>query len=364
MARLAMQLGVRGKLVGTLLLAGLLPLGLSLVAGVLAVQRVRMQFAGHSFRALAQQHAEHVSTLLMAQVDFFRLISQLPLSIRLLESSVAVPAPTADQIRAIESKWPSLGPNDPPLKEILSNELSQRWRFIKQQSPRIAEVIVTDRHGRLVAATNKTTDYYQADEAWWQACWANGQGKIILSEVAFDPSATSSDGRSGMLVVDLCLPIFAPNAAVGQTQPLGLLKISLEASWVLKELKGVATAQQGGMGSDVWLIGKDGRRITEPMGKPVELPEPLMQRIQSMRDGYIVGRAMAGRDVFGFAHVVFPSDQLEAPREWTVVVSGPLEAAMAPSQFMLWTLLLAGAGVMLGCFVAGFWIARQELIRP
>ncbi|HEX2971613.1 MAG TPA: sensor histidine kinase [Tepidisphaeraceae bacterium] len=361
MAKRAMQLGIRGKLVGTLMLAGLLPLALSLVAGAWAIQRVRVQFAGQSFRALAQQHAEHISTLLPAQVNFFRLIGQLPLSLNYLRVASAAPAPPADQIATIEASWPNLGPNDPPLKEILANELAQRWQLIQQQSPYIVEVMVTDRHGRLVAATNKTTDYFQADEAWWQACWAKGRGRTILSDAAFDPSASPPRGA---IVVNFNIPIFDSDATIGKDQPIGILKVSLETGWILNELRGTTTAQQGGLGSDVWLIKGDGTRITSQPGGSEKLPTPLMGEVRSMQDGYIVGKAVAGRDVFGFAHVRFPAERLEAPSEWAVVVSGPLETAMAPTQLMLWAVLLAGAGIMLGCFIAGLWIAQRELMRP
>lgn len=364
MAHPAMQLGVRGKLVGTLILAGLLPLVLSLTAGVLAIQRVRMQFAGQSFRALAQQHAEHVSTLLLAQVDLVRFIGQLPLSLRFLEAASTRPPPTPDQLRAIEAQWPSLGPDDPPLKEILSNELAQRWQMIQLQSPRIAQVLITDQFGRVIVATSKTARYSLADQPWWQACWASGQGRIILFEDPLAPPASPHHEPRDAPGVNLCIPIFAQNALPGRDHPLGIIKVSLKAAWILKELRGTTPGQREGMGSDVWLLGSGERRIADLSDQSTELPEPLITQIRSRQDGYVIGRAVAGRDVFGFAHVSFPPEQVQAPRDWTIVVSGPLAAAMAPDQFVLWTVLLAGAGMMLACFVAGFWIARRELIRP
>ena len=40
----------------------------------------------------------------------------------------------------------------------------------------------------LSSASNKTTDFYQADETWWQAAFAGGSGKDFLGEVELDKS--------------------------------------------------------------------------------------------------------------------------------------------------------------------------------
>jgi len=70
-----MRFGIRGKLVGTLMLAGLLPLALSLAATLYAVQEARTRFITQSFRGIAREHAEHLSTLLSAQIDLYRVVN-------------------------------------------------------------------------------------------------------------------------------------------------------------------------------------------------------------------------------------------------------------------------------------------------
>lgn len=44
------------------------------------------------------------------------------------------------------------------------------------------ELIVTDSHGATVAATGRLSDYYQADEEWWQAAWKGGAGAVYISD--------------------------------------------------------------------------------------------------------------------------------------------------------------------------------------
>src|SRR5688500_2745018 len=182
---------IRSKLVGSLVLAGLLPLVLSLIAGMVAVRADARQSFGQSLRALARQQAEHVGTLLAAEVDFLWLMNQLPGTAEALDEASAKPATPQDEIDAIERRWPNLTAADPLVASILNHDLAKRWQAIQRPHPRIAELMITDTAGRLVAATNITTDYYQADEAWWQEAYANGRGKLVLQDVTFDPSAVS-----------------------------------------------------------------------------------------------------------------------------------------------------------------------------
>ena len=52
----------------------------------------------------------------------------------------------------------------------------------------------------LVAATGLTTDFYQADEQWWQHAHAGGEGRVYITRVNYDTSA-------GVWSIDICVPI-------------------------------------------------------------------------------------------------------------------------------------------------------------
>ncbi len=67
-----------------------------------------------------------------------------------------------------------------------------------------SELIVADRFGRLVAATNRTTDYNQRDEQWWQV--ARNESLYI--------DDTGLDRSSGVMSVTIAAPIYNENSAV------------------------------------------------------------------------------------------------------------------------------------------------------
>ncbi len=87
------------------------------------------------------------------------------------------------------------------LEERISNDLAQDLRRFQQVFPDQAEIFITDRYGGLVAATEATSDYYQADEDWWKQAYNNGQGAIYISEPIFDESAN-------ILGIQFSIPIF------------------------------------------------------------------------------------------------------------------------------------------------------------
>ena len=71
------------------------------------------------------------------------------------------------------------------------------------------EMILTDRQGRLIAASNPTTDYFQGDEDWWLAAFDDGRrGRVSIGDVRWDPSARA-----------YAIEISAPVSGLGGREP-------------------------------------------------------------------------------------------------------------------------------------------------
>ncbi len=60
---------------------------------------------------------------------------------------------------------------------MLHSPVSDELRSFRIQYGQHAELFVTGQQGVIVSTTNRTSDYYQADEEWWQV--ANRDGKYI-----------------------------------------------------------------------------------------------------------------------------------------------------------------------------------------
>jgi hypothetical protein len=75
---------------------------------------------------------------------------------------------------------------------LLENTASQFLREIVNNDQVYREIIVTDREGRLVAASSATSDYIQSDETWWKEAFNDGtRGLVSVSDVLWDESTKS-----------------------------------------------------------------------------------------------------------------------------------------------------------------------------
>ncbi len=89
---------------------------------------------------------------------------------------------------------------DPLVRERLSNRRLGTLIEYQKAFPDNAEIFYYRIHGGLADATNRTSDYNQADEAWWQAAYNNGQGAVYISDPIFDVS-------SNTLGIQIALPL-------------------------------------------------------------------------------------------------------------------------------------------------------------
>jgi signal transduction histidine kinase len=373
----AMRLGIRAKLVGTLLLAGLLPLALALGVVLFGAVELRLSSKGQAFRALARQQASRLSTIVGSQIELARLVNDLPGTAAVLRAANEGPKPTPEQIEEIEARWPRLGPGDSPLREVLGNHLAEHWQSVQAAERRFTEVLITDWWGKLVAATNKTTDYYQADEAWWSACYDQGRGRAVIWDVAFDESAIAPDGRVGALVADLCLPIYEHSAgattrattraatAGSGRRVVGVCKISLDATWILGNLDHEPRTEDFSV--TAWLVRGDGKSVPgAPQAPPVgALPAGLASKLSQSADGWTIDDRLDGHEVLGFAEVEQSRRLIDDPgQRWYVVVAASRRDVLSSVYRMAWLILVLGLAVIGACFLSGWVIAQREIVRP
>jgi putative methionine-R-sulfoxide reductase with GAF domain len=140
-------------------------------------------------------------------------------------------------LKARDEQWQAAdaagNDNDPLVQQHLHNAASQELAKFQKAFPDHVELFITDSNGGLVAASNRTSDYYQADEAWWKAAYNNGQGATYISEPKYDQSA-------GIFGIQIALPI-----RDGETNQLvGIVRTTYQTS-ALKPILGEAVGETG-----------------------------------------------------------------------------------------------------------------------
>ncbi|MEL6766557.1 MAG: hypothetical protein AAFP17_05205 [Pseudomonadota bacterium] len=109
------------------------------------------------------------------------------------------------EIEAMDKDWRAqVGAASQPLIEpVLSGPAAERLRAIREASGGIfTEVFVMDAVGLNVAASDVTSDYWQGDEAKWQATYAAGATDPHFGEVELDDSTQSFQSQVSVTVID------------------------------------------------------------------------------------------------------------------------------------------------------------------
>lgn len=125
-------------------------------------------------------------------------------------------------LKELDQRWmsiPETNTMDPLIRSVIESGVSPELRRFKTAFPEHREVFITNRYGANVAATDRTTDYYQADEEWWQVAYNNGAGGAYISQPYFDESAQS-------LAVQIAVPIFQ----AGTNEIAGILRSTISLS--------------------------------------------------------------------------------------------------------------------------------------
>lgn len=93
-----------------------------------------------------------------------------------------------EKIKAMDKEWMATAGVNEFMKGLMANDCGQKLKSIKSSAPFIAEIFVMDDKGANVCMTDKTSDYWQGDEAKWTKSYNNGAGGKDVSDVKFDDS--------------------------------------------------------------------------------------------------------------------------------------------------------------------------------
>src|SRR5438094_6741239 len=196
-----------------------------------------------------------------------------------------------------------------------------------------AELFFTESHGYNVLASDRTSDFVQSDEAWWQQAVKTG---------AYE-GAPRYDSSAAVVSLEYDIAIRAPRVA----HPVGVLK----AVFALARLSQLLAAGDLPGGVRLEVVDAQGRRIVTP--DSAELLRPLPQAADIPRESRPATARVVGPDGSADLVVTVPT----ANGKWWVVFREPERAAYAVARttatnIVLWTIALFGAALAL---LVVFW---------
>lgn len=113
-----------------------------------------------------------------------------------------------DQVKAMDKKWKAHAGLADYMKAMMDSKCGKRLANIQESEPFYAEIFVMDNQGGNVAMTDKTSDYWQGDEAKFQKSFNGGAGAVFVDEVEFDDSAQA-------YLVQVSIPVKENNTVIG-----------------------------------------------------------------------------------------------------------------------------------------------------
>jgi hypothetical protein len=92
------------------------------------------------------------------------------------------------QIKSMDKKWRATPGIVDYMQRLMDSECGRYLAEIQNGSPFFAEIFVMDNQGANVAMTDKTSDYWQGDEAKFKKSFNGGSGEVFVDDVEFDDS--------------------------------------------------------------------------------------------------------------------------------------------------------------------------------
>ena len=254
------------------------------------------------------------------------------------------------EMQRIDDGWPKMTTeNSPLLARVLGNPGSVFLQEHNRVTATFREILASDRFGRLVAATGKTTDYFQADEPWWRMAYLEGRGQRYISDITYDES-------TGAYSLEIAEPV--RDSLSGEV--LGIVKGIVDSHAMFALLDNL----RFGRDATVVVIRPDGTMVTSP-GSTEAYPYAgtvladmqygrRWAEVPGSRPGFFLGLPQAGV-------------KTEIPElDWVLVVESPYAEVFSPfrnlrSWFLYIVLFSVGLVILLSLFFT--WILSRPIIE-
>ncbi|MFW6189503.1 MAG: ATP-binding protein [Planctomycetota bacterium] len=345
----------------TLAFAGLAILPLLVMVGIrLGTERSRlMRQARGDVHRLARQTAGEADLILSRTLEQVRQLAASSLLGAELAAANrdygdAKAESVTELLQARDRAWRDAPAEDPLVRVTLGGAAAEELMRFQNTAPRrYAEILVTDRFGGLHAATSRTSDYYQADEKWWQQVAGGQRPRAFVTRPAVDESA-------GVLSLDVAAPVHDSNGRL-----VGVLKVVHNAPALLSA---VAELKPGETGAG-HLVDAQGQTVFSTPGRPSwrEFPVEAMRRLKAEASGVSTVRLQShGACVLGYAFLPSTGDA-EGTKisgsPWYVAVTQRASEVYAPTGWALWSSTPALLLPLIFLVPLAFYL-RRHLIEP
>ncbi|MBI2834965.1 MAG: cache domain-containing protein [Acidobacteria bacterium] len=349
----------------------LVALPLLAIGGLVALgvgQAQLRETSGLHLEQLAERTAAAVDAYVFRRVIDVSLLARIP-QVRETAAAGSREPLDAERIRQIDQQWQREQKPPPAAAGLLENATSRFFRDLAERDQIYSELLLTDREGRLVAASDVATDYFQADEDWWRQAF--NTRRTSVSDVRWDESTRT-------YAIEISVPVLA----AGSDEVMGVLKAATNSREMLAAVSGL---QLGGTGEAV-LVRKDGSLVYSRRGVQAGTQffaadllreslglagAPAEQRTRAATDRagdpqfrvhFSARTADRGRALVAVAPTQLGMSYSDL--QWLVAVYQAEDELFAPVRAQMWYFLLLLATVAVAVLAFALWFSMRLAAPP
>jgi len=356
--RVLADLSLRIKLILVFLVVTLLAVGIIALLNIRSTSTALTTQVSEGLAGLAGSEGHNIGAILARHVtslQSFALNPEVQAAIEAQNNAyVGGTGAILAKLTELDKQWIAAEDDDLLIQERLTSPLATDLAMVKLVDVDVAEVFATDRYGGLAATSDRTSDYFQADEGWWQAAYNDGGGAVFIASPELDDS-------TGVIAIDVAVPVYAQNNEV-----IGIIRTTLDFTALLDRLGHVTVGETGA--ADLFLEGEvfKAHHTEHEAGEGDELhkldPVALAQ-ITTAPEGYVETLFDGKPSLVGYAAVEsLTGEEYVSDLGWKVLVHQAQSEALATvtaqtRNTLLLVLLVAGitavVAVAMGQVLAG-----------
>jgi len=153
-----------------------------------------------SLAAQVRSGAEIQEMMLQASKDLAKLGSD-PTIVEAVRTHNALKMGLAE-VKRVDAAWANEADSSPRVKRVLTSDIAKYLAKVAPRNRGFVEVFLMGGVGELVAATARSSDYWQGDEPKWQRAFAAGKGATFVDRLRLDESSRAKIAQISVPVMD------------------------------------------------------------------------------------------------------------------------------------------------------------------
>jgi signal transduction histidine kinase len=354
------KISLRVKIFIAFLIVGVPPVSIALLVAFFTGMDIRMTSVGNRFENMAQWMAESIETDLSQEISDAQSMALAP---TLLDAVIEANKSYGDrpqedimaEINTIDVEWQNTSKISDRVRTYLSNPVSKYLQSILElRSSQYAEIFVTDEQGAIVGATGKTTDFYQADELWWESAYNRGNGRNMIQGVQFDESTQ-------LQTITIAVPVRDPASRT----VIGVLKVVMKVDHLFRAVRTLRVEEEGGYAG---LTNKDRELLaTSSPSRSNRVPVDFWEKIVSRGVGWTTALdELDAPHIVGFSVIDtsgLDADVILTGGKWYVFFHQDSRAAYERIYEMSYRVFALALALVLILSLIGFF-ATNRIVMP